>query len=85
MFEKEGRGYVVASFGTESGHVPYTTFMAKESYINENKEIVEKFTRAIYKAQQWVNENSAEKTAELIEKYFENTDLDIIDVLSGSL
>src|SRR3954447_11787860 len=52
MFEKEGRGYIVASFGTESGHVPYTTFMTKESYLNENEEIVEKFTRAIYKAQQ---------------------------------
>src|SRR3954454_5882390 len=80
MFEKEGRGYIVASFGTESGHVPYTTFMTKESYLNENEEIVEKFTRAIYKAQQWVNENSSEETAKLIEKYFEDTDLEIIEM-----
>ena len=67
MFEKEGKGYIVASFGTESGHVPYTTFMTKESYMKENKEMVEKFTRAIYKAQQWVNENSADETAKLIQ------------------
>lgn len=79
MFEKEGRGYIVASFGTESGHVPYTTFMTKESYLTENEETVEKFTRAIYKAQQWVYENNSADTAKLIEKYFKDTDLDILE------
>jgi NitT/TauT family transport system substrate-binding protein len=79
MFEKEGRGYIVASFGTESGHVPYTTFMTKESYLTENEETVEKFTTAIYKAQQWVYENSSAETAKLIENYFEDTDLEIIE------
>lgn len=79
MFEKEGRGYIVASFGTESGHVPYTTFMTKESYLTENEETVEKFTTAIYKAQQWVYENNSVETAKLIENYFEDTDLEIIE------
>ena len=78
VFEKEGKGYIVASFGEESGHVPYTAFMAKESYINENEEIIEKFTRAIYKAQQWVYETAAEEVAEAIQPFFEDTDLDII-------
>lgn len=49
VFEKEGIGHVVASFGTESGHVPYTVFMAKESYLKKNPEVAEKFTRAIKK------------------------------------
>ena len=31
IFEKEGKGYIVASFGNECGTVPYTTFMAKVS------------------------------------------------------
>ena len=79
MFEKEGRGYIVASFGTESGHVPYTTFMTKESYLTKNEETVEKFTAAIYKAQQWVYENSSAETAKLIKNYFEDTDLEIIE------
>lgn len=79
MFEKEGRGHIVASFGTESGHIPYTTFMAKKSYMKENKDIIEKFTRAIYKAQQWVYENDAVETAKLIAKYFEDTDPEIIE------
>lgn len=42
IFEKEGRGYILASFGEESGRVPYTTFMAKESYIKENPKAIEK-------------------------------------------
>lgn len=81
VFEKEGKGYIVASFGTESGHIPYTTFMTKKSYINKNKETVKKFTRAIYKAQQWVDSHSAEETADAIKGYFDNTDLDIIEMV----
>lgn len=81
VFEKEGKGYIVASFGTESGHVPYTTFMTKQSYIDENKETVEKFTRAIYKAQQWVETHSAKETAKAIQGYFDNTELEIIEMV----
>lgn len=81
VFEKEGKGYIVASFGTESGHIPYTTFMTKQSYIDENKETVEKFTKAIYKAQQWVEEHSAKETAEAIQGYFDNTELEIIEMV----
>lgn len=79
VFEKEGKGYIVASFGEESGHVPYTTFMAKESYINENKETVEKFTRAIYKAQQWVDTHSAKEIAQSIQTFFPDIDIDILE------
>ncbi|MBM7653248.1 ABC transporter substrate-binding protein [Neobacillus cucumis] len=78
IFEKEGKGYIVASFGKESGHVPYTTFMAKQSYMKENKATVEKFTRAIYKAQQWVQTHSAEEIAKAVQPYFPDTDFEIM-------
>ncbi|EIJ79337.1 ABC transporter substrate-binding protein [Bacillus methanolicus PB1] len=81
VFEKEGKGYIVASFGTESGHVPYTTFMAKQSYMKKNKEVIEKFTRAIYKAQVWVESHSAKEIAEVIKPHFEDTDLSIIETV----
>ena len=32
--EKQEKGYVVASLGTDSGYVPYTAFSAKKSYIS---------------------------------------------------
>ena len=47
IFEKEGKGYIVASFGNESGTVPYTTFMAKESFLKKDKAAAEKFTCAL--------------------------------------
>ncbi|MCM3587970.1 ABC transporter substrate-binding protein [Mesobacillus maritimus] len=80
IFEKEGRGHIVASFGTESGHVPYTTFMAKQSYMEENSETVEKFTRALYKAQQWVSESDSAVIAEAIQPFFEDTELEILEM-----
>lgn len=81
LFEKEGKGHIVASFGTESGHVPYTTFMAKQSYMKENPETIEKFTRAIFKAQQWVDSHSAKETAEVIQPFFKDTDLALIETV----
>ncbi|WP_370297193.1 ABC transporter substrate-binding protein [Rossellomorea marisflavi] len=81
IFEKEGKGHIVASFGTESGHVPYTTFMAKESYMKKNDETVDKFTRALYKAQQWVDQASPKEIAEVIAPYFEDTDPAIMETV----
>ncbi|WP_174734924.1 ABC transporter substrate-binding protein [Mesobacillus harenae] len=81
IFEKEGRGHIVASFGTESGHVPYTTFMAKQSFMKENPELIDKFTKAVYKAQQWVDSHSAKETAQLLEPYFKDTDIEIIETV----
>ncbi len=81
VFEKEGRGYILASFGKESGRVPYTTFMAKKSFIKKNPEIIEKFTRAIYKGQQWVKDNEAKEIAKAIQPQFPDTDLEIIETV----
>lgn len=78
IFEKEGIGYVVASFGVESGHLPYTVFMTKQSYIKKHNDVVQSFTNAVYKAQTWVEEHSAEEIADVVAPYFENVDRDIM-------
>lgn len=78
IFEKEGKGHIVGSFGEESGHLPYTGFMAKQSFVDKDEETISHFTSAIYKAQQWVDENSPEDVAEVIEPYFEDTDPEMI-------
>ncbi|OEF95839.1 ABC transporter substrate-binding protein [Desulfuribacillus alkaliarsenatis] len=78
IFEREGLGHVLASFGTESGNIPYTVFMAKDSYIQKNPEIIQKFTNAIYRAQTWVYEQPAEVVAASIAPFFADTEIDII-------
>ena len=78
IMEQEGKGHIVASFGEESGHVPYTVFMAKQSFLEEDEDKALQFTRAIYKAQQWVDESSPEEISEVIHPYFEDTDIDML-------
>ena len=79
MTEAAGKGYVVASIGKESGEVPYTAYCAKKSYIEKNKETIEKFTRAINKGQKWVKEHTAREIAEKIKGYFPATELEAIE------
>ncbi|MGO0060727.1 ABC transporter substrate-binding protein [Brevibacillus fluminis] len=79
QMEKEGIGHVVASFGKESGSVPYTDYMAKQSYLEKNKESIQKFTSAIYKAQQWVATHTPKETAEAIAPFFPNIDAAILE------
>ena len=78
MLEAEGKGHIVASFGEESGKIPYTVFMAKESYIDENEDVVTQFTKAIYEAQQWVEDTPSEEIAKVVEPYFEDTSLEML-------
>jgi NitT/TauT family transport system substrate-binding protein len=78
IFEQEGKGHVIASFGVESGHLPYTVFMAKKSYIGKNEDAVQRFTNAIVKAQQWVEEHSPEEIADAVLAYFPETDKAIV-------
>lgn len=78
MLEEEGKGHVIASFGEESGEIPYTVFMAKESYIENNEEVVTSFTKAIYEAQQWVDTASNEEIAEVVQPYFEDTSIEML-------
>ncbi|TYP72579.1 ABC transporter substrate-binding protein [Paenibacillus methanolicus] len=77
IFEKEGKGHVVASFGVESGKLPYTVFMTKSSFIKKNKDTVQKFASAVYKAQQWVDAHSPEEIADAVLPFFKDTDREI--------
>ncbi|MFA9559108.1 ABC transporter substrate-binding protein [Evansella sp. AB-rgal1] len=79
QFEEDGIGYIVDSFGTQSGNIPYTVYMAKASYLDKNSETIEKFTRALYRAQQWVQEQPADVVAKAIVDYFEDTSLETIE------
>ena len=76
--EHEKVGHVVASLGVDSGYVPYTAYCAKKSYIEKNPEILEKFTRAIYKGQQFVVTHSAEEIATVIKPQFPETDMETL-------
>jgi len=51
---REGKGYIVASVGQESGEIPFTCFMANSNYINNNQTKLENFLKAIKKAYNFI-------------------------------
>ena len=79
--EKEGKGYVVASLGTDSGYVPYTAFSAKQSYIKDNPEIIQGFTNALQKGMDYVQSHTPEEIAAIIAPQFKETDQDTITTI----
>ncbi len=78
MTEAAGAGYIVASVGEAAGEIPYTAYFANKSYIEENPDIIQGFTNAIYKGQKWVKEHTAAEIAEVIAEFFPDTDLDML-------
>lgn len=51
---RQGKGYIVASVGQESGEIPFTCFMANEKYIQKNSAKIENFLKAIKKAYDFI-------------------------------
>lgn len=79
--EKEGAGCVVASLGVDSGYIPYTAYSAKSSYMEENPEIIQKFTNALQKGMDYVQEHTPEEIAAAIGPQFTETDIDTITTI----
>lgn len=80
--EKNGYGYVVAYIGELGGNVPYTAYNARTSYIENNKDIIKKFTKAINKGLEFVKNNSEEKIAKCIINFFPDTSMnDLIKIV----
>ena len=76
--EQEGVGYVAASLGTECGFVPYTVYMASSEYMEENPEIIQKFTTAVYRGQLWTENHTSGEIAEVIQSYFPENDVETL-------
>lgn len=79
--EKEGAGYVVASLGVDSGYVPYTSYSAKTSFLNENPQVIQSFTTALQKGMDYVQSHTPEEIAQVIAPQFPETDLDTLTTI----
>lgn len=77
--EQQGYGYVVASIGELGGVVPYTSYSARESYIEKNSELISNFTKAIQKGLDFVHNSSNKEVAEAILSQFPDTSLNDLE------
>ena len=73
--ENKNIGCVLSSLGNLTENVPYTTFYAKEEYINNNKENIKKFNKALNKGLKFVKENNSTKIAQTIQNQFPDTNI----------
>lgn len=76
--ELQGKGYVLASVGSYTDNVAYTCYQTLKSYMNLNEKKITDFTKAIQEAIIWVNDHSSREVALSIQKYFKETNIDIL-------
>ncbi len=68
-----GNGYIVAAVGAASGEVPYTSYIAKRSWLNAHRDTVKGFLRAMLKAVKYAEEETPEKIAKGLTGAFPDT------------
>jgi len=81
--ELAGNGYVLCSIGQESGEIPYTAYFASESYMEEQSQVVEKFTRVIARAQEWVRTHTPEEIAANLTEAFPDSSMEVLTAVAA--
>lgn len=84
QFQNNGKGFIIANIGLESGEVPYTAFMTSKKTIKDDPELVMKFIRAVEKAQKWVMTASDNEIAAAMQPYFPDTDIPTLEIVAKS-
>ena len=79
--EKQKYGCVLSSLGNITGNVPYTTFYAKEDFINNNKDKLKKFNKALNKGLKFVHKNDSKTIAKAIINEFPDTTIQDLTTL----
>ena len=78
-YQANGTWHIVASVGEKSGEIPYTSFIALNSFLDNNEEVIEKFLKAMKKAHEFMQNNTELKVAEAIIKQFPSTSINSIE------
>ncbi len=78
-YEAAGKGYVVASVGEESGEIPYTCYIAKQSWLEKNADVAEGFLTAITKATKYIGEHASAEVAPYLVSQFPDASLSSIE------
>ncbi|MBI4640523.1 MAG: ABC transporter substrate-binding protein, partial [Candidatus Tectomicrobia bacterium] len=71
---QEGSAHLVASMGEVIGLLPFSAYVATPQFLENHRHLAERFTRAVYKAQQWLASHSAQEISTLIAPSFPDID-----------
>lgn len=64
--QNNNQGYILASVGQLAGEVPYTAFIANESYLSKNSDKVTAFVKAIKKGYDFITSSSIDDVVEAL-------------------
>ena len=78
-YQQLGYWHIVASVGQQGGEIPYTSFIALDSYLKNNSKQVESFLKAIKKAYEYIDTHTEYEVAECIVKQFPSTSIKSIE------
>ena len=70
QLELDGKAQFLASIGETVGFADYTTFMATDKYIRENKETLQSWTNAIAKGMTWTAQAPISELVSTIAQFF---------------
>ncbi len=79
-YQAAGKWHIVASVGEQGGEIPYTSFIALGSYIENNQDTLKSFLEAIKKAYDYIETHTTKEVAECIVKQFPSTTIESISV-----
>ena len=79
QIEATKKGYIVSSIGKDSGIVPYTCFSSVKSFFEGNKDKLKKFTTAIKKGLDYINNTETNKIIEYLKPSFQTSKDDEIE------
>ena len=74
MLIADGAAHLVASMGVATGPLPFSSYMTTTAALSGQRDMLMGFTRALYRAQQWIAGASAAEIARLIAPAFPDVD-----------
>jgi len=66
----DGTAHLAASMGEATGPVPFSSFMTTEHFLRDERDVLRRFTRALYQAQRWITGADDKQIAEVIAPAF---------------
>ena len=66
----EGAAHLAAAMGEATGPLPFSSYMTTTEFLRTERDTLTRFTRALYRAQQWLARASAAEVADLIAPAF---------------
>ena len=73
----DGMAHLAASMGEATGPVPFSSYMTTGAFLREGRDVLVRFTRALYSAQRWMSRADAKDIAATIAPAFPEITSDI--------